>query len=51
MRRTACVKEGWGMCHKGGEDTEKDCFRVVHPAASNYIRLEKEKILFEADER
>ena len=30
------------MCHKGGEDTEKDCFRVVHPAGSGYIS-EKEK--------
>ena len=44
------MKEGWGMCHKGGEDTEKDCFRVVHPAGSGYISV-KEKILFEADER
>ena len=40
------MKEGWGMCHKGGEDTDKDCF-----SAPSRFRLKKEKILFEADER
>ena len=33
------------MCHKGGEDTEKDCFRVVHLAGSQRRKKSCSKLM------